>query len=86
MSNGNPAIGMRKWEAFKMALKWFTYFDVFNVVMLLVAVRGKLLPAGGLEPLWNILLIQWFAGVGAITLAYMTGNAVKGFAQRTEGG
>ena len=85
MSNGDPAVGMRKWEGFKLALKYFTLFDLFNLAMLFVSVKAGVLPKGALEPLWNILLIQWFAGVGGITLAFMGGNAIKGFAQRNDG-
>lgn len=54
MSDKDPKMGLRKWQAFKTSLVYFTAFDVFNIITLIVAVKWDVLPKMAVADPWPV--------------------------------
>lgn len=85
MANSDPAVlGLRKWKMAWRSVMVLTAFDVLNLGLLLVAAHNQWIAKGGVQALWSTLIMQFFAGVGAIVLLYIGGNAAVHFAKRNQ--
>jgi hypothetical protein len=75
----NSVFGLRKWKMAWRAIVVFTLFDFINLAALLWAASREWIARGAVDGLWQILILQYFAGVSAIVLTYITGEVVKRF-------